>query len=136
MSYGELAGLIAAIAFLLLVVFAGIFLMRLVQTLKKVDETIAQTTKTLSNVTDDVDSIAIQAENLMAKSNVLLNNINNKTRELDPVFKAAADLGISVSKLNESTTNAASRVSGLTKNMGKATVAGGLLKRFRSKKKR
>ncbi|KRN04523.1 DUF948 domain-containing protein [Holzapfeliella floricola] len=136
MTYGEMAGLIAAIAFLLLVVFAGIFLMRLVQTLKKVDETIAQTTKTLSNVTDDVDLIAIQAENLMAKSNVLLQTVNNKTRELDPVFKAAAELGTSVSKLNESTSNAASRFSGLTKNMGKATVAGGLFKRFRNKKKK
>ncbi|MHA8110928.1 DUF948 domain-containing protein [Lactobacillaceae bacterium Melli_B4] len=115
------AGIIAALAFLLLVIFIGVFLMKLVTTLNEVNQS-------LKSLTDDVDVISSQTEKVLASSNSMLKDLNDKVNTIDPVFQAAADLGQSVSELNDSTKNLTSRV----KNGGKVSFGTTLLSRIGS----
>lgn len=55
MSGGEIAGLIAAIAFAILVVFIVRVLLQVSKTLEKVDQTVAEANTTIEIVTKDVD---------------------------------------------------------------------------------
>ncbi|KRM59195.1 hypothetical protein C5L31_000889 [Secundilactobacillus malefermentans] len=105
MTGGQVAGLIAAVAFLILVIFIGIFLMRMTKTLGEVN-------KSVKTLTGDVDVLSHQAENLMANANELLEDVGEKSVKVDPVFQAAGDLGQSVSDLNEATRKLTDRVSG------------------------
>ncbi|GAK48021.1 methyl-accepting chemotaxis protein [Secundilactobacillus oryzae JCM 18671] len=109
MTGGQIAGLIAASAFLILVIFIGIFLMKMTKTLGEVNRSV----KTL---TDDADVLSRQAENLMANADQLLTDVNKKSAKIDPVFQAAGDLGQSVSDLNEATRNLTSRVTSSRKH--------------------
>ncbi len=86
MTGGQIAGLIAAIAFLVLVVFIGVFLMKMVRTLGEVNQSV----KTMTN---DMDVIAKQTEDILASANTLLDDVNHKVATIDPVFQAAATLG-------------------------------------------
>lgn len=108
MTGGQIAGLIAAIAFLVLVVFIGVFLTKMVRTLGEVNQSI-------KTMTDDMDVIAKQTEDILANANTLLDDVNHKVATIDPVFKAAADLGTSVSDLNEATRDLTGRVSSTAK---------------------
>lgn len=108
MTGGQIAGLIAAIAFLVLVVFIGVFLTKMVRTLGEVNQSI----KTMTN---DMDVIARQTEDILANANTLLDDVNHKVATIDPVFKAAADLGTSVSDLNEATRELTGKVSSTAK---------------------
>jgi uncharacterized protein YoxC len=105
---GQIAGLIAAIAFLVLVVFIGVFLTKMVRTLGEVNQSI-------KTMTDDMDVIAKQTEDILANANTLLDDVNHKVATIDPVFKAAADLGTSVSDLNEATRELTGKVSSTAK---------------------
>lgn len=80
MTGGQIAGLIAASAFLILVIFIGIFLMKMTKTLGEVNRSV----KTL---TDDADVLSRQAENLMANADQLLTDVNKKSAKIDPVFQ-------------------------------------------------
>ncbi|PWF99597.1 DUF948 domain-containing protein [Levilactobacillus bambusae] len=116
MTGGQVAGLIAAIAFLILVLFIGMFL-------TKLNKTLGQLNASMKTMTDDIDVISKQAENILASSNVLLDDVNEKFATIDPVFQAAADLGTSVSDLNDATRNLTAKVSSNTKTAEKASVA-------------
>lgn len=94
MSIGELAGLIAAIAFVVLVIFACLSLSRLSNTLK-------ETNKTITTLTDDVDRLSHQTSELLDQTSTLLDDINSKSREIDPAFQAVAKVGQSVSDVND-----------------------------------
>ena len=61
MTFGQLAGIIAAIAFLVLVVFMCRVLSRLVKT-------VSQLTKSMSSLTKDADNISDQVEQLLDKT--------------------------------------------------------------------
>lgn len=87
MEPGQLALIIFAVAFLLLVIFIGIFLLRL--------------TRSLGVITMDVDTIARSSNEILGNANVLLNDINGKVKTLDPTVQAMADLSVTVSKLNK-----------------------------------
>ena len=65
----HIAGIIAAIAFLLLVCFIGIFLMRITKTMGEVN-------RSLNNITDDVDALSHETEKIMANANELLKDVN------------------------------------------------------------
>lgn len=65
-----------------------------------------------------------QVEGLLVKSNELLLDINGKVATIDPLFTAVADLSESVSELNHSSKNIATKVGGIGKMTAKATVAG------------
>lgn len=111
MTGGQIAGLIAAIAFLLLVIFIGIFLLRLTQTFGEIN-------KSVGVITSDVDVLSKQVEDIMGNANELLGDVNHKVATIDPVFQAAADLGESVSDLNMATRNLTDRVTNTNKKNG------------------
>lgn len=98
MTIGELAAIIAAVAFVVLVIFACISLVHVSQNLKETNETI----KVLSK---DLDSLSKQTEELLSSTNELLDDINKKAVELDPAVKAVADVGESVSNANTALNN-------------------------------
>ena len=93
MTAGQIAGLIAAIAFVVLVCFIGMFLSRLGKTLE-------ETTKSIEGLSKDVDALTHELENVLGNTNELLEDLNKKSTELDPAVKAIADLGQSASDVN------------------------------------
>ena len=106
MEPGQLALLIFAVAFLILVSFIGIFLMRL--------------TRSLGVITLDVDTIARSSNEILGNANTLLNDVNGKVKKLDPTVQAMADLSETVSHLNSSVQNVTNRFSS-----AKATASAG-----------
>ena len=108
-SYGALAGLIAAIAFLILVLFTIPVLIRAANATKEADKTIQSANESIQQVAKDVDELLHQTGDLLDKTNVLLADVNVKMKTIDPVVQAAADLGESVSDVNTSTRKMAKR---------------------------
>lgn len=131
MSGGQIAGLIAALAFVALVVVISIFLVRL--------------TKSLGIITNDVDQISHEVEEVLANANVLLTDVDEKVKTVDPAFQAVADLGLSVSELNGAAKNLTNHVGKTTRNvrgfsrLGLVTTLGkpawNSFKRYRANKK-
>ncbi|MCI1922753.1 MAG: DUF948 domain-containing protein [Lentilactobacillus buchneri] len=117
MTAGQIAGLIAAIAFLLLVIFIGMFLL-------KVSRTISEVNSSIRSMTSNVDVIAKQTDKIMATSNTLVKDFDEKLNIVTPVFQAAADLGESVSDLNKATHNLTSKVKDTGKKGATAGIAG------------
>ncbi|XIF20389.1 MAG: Hypothetical protein AJITA_01142 [Acetilactobacillus jinshanensis] len=93
MTAGQIAGLLAAFALLVLVIFVGIFLVRVMTLVTRVNHS-------LGDVTKDINAISKQSEKVLADTHKLLNEINGDVKTLRPVFKASADLGKSVSNVN------------------------------------
>ncbi|WP_429970721.1 DUF948 domain-containing protein [Fructilactobacillus sp. Tb1] len=87
MTIGQIAGLIAAIAFAVLVVFIGIFLLSLV--------------KVMNDASRNLDSITIDINDLSDNASDLIDNVNDRIDQIDPVFQAAADLGSTVSDVTD-----------------------------------
>lgn len=77
-------------------------------------------------MTSNVDVIAKQTDKIMATSNALVKDVDDKLNIVTPVFQAAADLGQSVSDLNSATQNLTKRV----KDTGKKGVSAGLAGKF------
>ncbi|EHO48586.1 DUF948 domain-containing protein [Lentilactobacillus kisonensis] len=119
MTVGQIAGLIAAIAFLLLVIFIGLFLM-------KVSKTISEVNSSVRSMTSNIDVITKQTDKIMATSNSLVKDVDEKLNIVTPVFQAAADLGESVSSLNKATQN----LTGKVKETGKKGVTAGIAGKF------
>ncbi|MCZ0717038.1 DUF948 domain-containing protein [Aerococcus kribbianus] len=103
MTWGQVAGLIAAVAFAALVVFIILLLRQLTKTISEVSKTVEEANQTIAVLRKDVDGISIEAQGLLNKSNVLLDDINGKVSHTDPLFKAIGDIGITVSDVNDST---------------------------------
>ncbi|MCW0952728.1 DUF948 domain-containing protein [Weissella ceti] len=103
MTPGEIAWLIVAVAILLFLGSISFLIFRITQPLK--------------NVLKDVDIIAREADDLLANTNVLLEDVNGKVEVLDPAFQAVADLGESVSGLNDAARNLTTQMG--TSNMSK-----------------
>lgn len=97
------AGLIAAIAFAVLVVFLCWSLIKLAKVLGELKQTVERVNRTLDVVTKDVDNLSGEVEGLLSKANVLVEDVNGKVSKTDPLFTAIGDLGITVSDLNDST---------------------------------
>ena len=116
MTGGQVAGLIAAIAFLILVLFIGMFLV-------KMNKTLGEVNRSMKSMTSDIDVISHQAEDIMANANELLTDVNKKVATIDPVFQAAADLGESVSDQNTATRNLTDRVGVTAKKTAKTSMA-------------
>ena len=91
MELGQLALIIFAVAFLLLVLFIGFFLWRL--------------TRSLDIITLDVDSIDRSSTEIIGNANTLLNDVNGKVKTLDPTVQAVADMSVTVSQLNATIQN-------------------------------
>ncbi|HFD1878148.1 TPA: DUF948 domain-containing protein, partial [Streptococcus pyogenes] len=77
--------MIIALAFVALVIF-------LIIVLKKVSETIDEAKKTISVLTSDVNVTLHQTNDILAKANILVEDVNGKVATIDPLFVAIADL--------------------------------------------
>lgn len=119
MTLGQVAGLIAAIAFLILVLFIGYFLVRLSTTLK-------ETNRSINVLTNDADALSKEVEVILSNANELLEDVNQKSATIDPAFQAVADLGTSVSDLNSATRKVTDRFSGKAKKTAGAGIVASL----------
>lgn len=115
-TFGQIAGLIAAGAFVVLVIFMCRVLAHLVQTVKEM-------TNTVDVLTKDVDRIAENVDKIMNQTNILMEDVNAKSKKLDPLFETAAELSESVSDLNRVTRQTAERISESATGVGKAAAA-------------
>lgn len=73
----------------------------LIITVQKLGRVIDETEKTIKTLTSDVDVTLHHTNELLAKVNVLADDINVKVATIDPLFSAVADLSLSVSDLND-----------------------------------
>lgn len=136
MTFGQLAGLIAAIAFLILVVFACIVLNQLTKTMKEANNS-------LNTLTRDMDNLSKEVEDVLGNTNSLLSDINKKSTQLDPAVKAVADVSQSVVDINDKLHEMAQKASArrekshlsmdLVKTAGK-TVALSMVNRFKQRR--
>ncbi len=115
--------MIAAIAFVVLVIFVVRLLMQVSKTMTKVDKTVEEANTTIRVITKDVDILSKEVEGLLVKTNELLQDVNGKVATIDPLFTAVADLS-TCSELNVSGKNLITRVGSLGRTTAKATVAG------------
>lgn len=99
MSGGEIAGLIAAVAFVVLVCFLCSTLMKISQTLKSTNQSVLELTKKADQLSDSLNQV-------IDSTNELLADVNDKADELDPLVKALGDVGQSVSDVNDAARNA------------------------------
>ncbi|CZQ97954.1 DUF948 domain-containing protein [Trichococcus ilyis] len=112
MGYGEIAALIAALAFAVLVVFIILALRKVTDILAEVEKVTQEANKSLAVITKDVDHLSIEVEGLLNKANTLVDDLNGKISKTDPLFTAIGDLGVTVSDVNQSTRNLAVSLKG------------------------
>ncbi|EJF01429.1 DUF948 domain-containing protein [Liquorilactobacillus mali] len=129
LTLGQLAGLIAAVAFLLLVVFLCIVLAKVGKIMNEVNESV-------KSMRTDINGLSREAEAILAKSNTLLTDIEDKSKTIDPLFQAVADLSESVSDLNNASRGLATKVSSSTKSVGKTSVVLGVARKLYNLRKK
>ncbi|MCO6017263.1 MULTISPECIES: DUF948 domain-containing protein [Carnobacterium] len=122
MTGGEIAAIIAAVAFAVLVLFIVMAVMKITKIMEEISKTVKEANNSIEVITKDVDSLSIEVEGLLNKSNVLLDDVNGKLGMTDPLFQAIGDLGVTVSDLNQSSRNLAGHVTGATKKTAQASV--------------
>lgn len=111
---GNIALMIFAVAFAVLVIF-------LILVLHKVSKVVEEANRTVKLVSSDVDVLLHQADALMAKANTLLEDVNGKVATIDPLFTAVADLSESISAVNDSSRKLVARFT-KTKRRGASAV--------------
>lgn len=94
MTVGQLAGLIAALALVVLVIFIAWFLVKVAGAIRDAITSVEQLTK-------DVDTLSGELNEILKNSNSLLEDISKKAVQVDPAVQAIADLGQSVSDVNQ-----------------------------------
>lgn len=112
MTWGEIAGLIAAVAFAVLVIFVVLLLRQFTKTVGEVTKTVDEANQTIAILRKDVDGLSIEAQGLLNKSNYLLEDVNGKIAKVDPLFQAVGDIGVTVSDVNDSTRNLVLNITG------------------------
>lgn len=123
--------LIIALAFVALVVYLSIVL-------KKVAATIDETQETIKVLTSDIAVTLFQTNEILAKTNVLVEDVNGKIATIDPLFVAIADLSESVSDLNIKARHIGQKTSGVRSTLGtagKSYIAGKIGSKLFKKKK-
>lgn len=115
MTGGEIAAIIAAVAFAVLVISLAYVLVKIAKVIDELQTTVDETNNTLKVITKDADHLLIEVEGLLNKSNVTLDDVNGKIGMLDPLFAAIGDLGLTVSDLNRSSRKLTSSISSFTK---------------------
>lgn len=123
MTGGEIAALIAAIAFAVLVLGLVFVLFKVAKMVSELNTTVEEANKSLSTITKDADLLLIEVEGLLNKTNVTLDDVNGKLGMTDPLFKAVGDLGESVSSLNNSTRNLSSHLATASKRGASVGIA-------------
>lgn len=105
MTIGEISGLIAALAFVALVVFLIINLRKTASVFEEIEKTVGEVNETIAMVNKNVNNISDEVEGLLNKANDLVADINQKVEKTDPLFTAIGDIGTSVSDVNDSCRN-------------------------------
>ncbi|WP_203361455.1 DUF948 domain-containing protein [Bacillus sp. REN10] len=112
-----LSAAIAAIAFFILVLNVS-------KTLKSVDKTLDSLSRTVDRLEGQMQGITSETTELLHKTNVLAEDIQQKTAQLNTVFYAVKDVSSSVQQLNQSVKNVTTNVaSELEKNQHKISQA-------------
>ena len=93
-SMGSIAGLIAAGAFVVLVVLLCIFLTRMSAMLQ-------ETTRQITQLGNDADSLGRELEDILENTNRLMDDLNDKAEKITPAVEAIANVSQSVSDLND-----------------------------------
>lgn len=125
MSGGEIAALIAAIAFAVLVAGLIYFIFKVGKVVGQLNTTVEEANKSLSTITKDADHLMVEVEGLLNKTNTTLDDVNGKLGLTDPLFQAVGDLGLTVSDLNHATRNLTSSLT----TVSKRGVQGGMVKK-------
>lgn len=105
MTWSEVAWLVVAVAFAVLVAYLSYFFVHLTQTVKQVSQIVQEAQKTLVVLRKDVDSLSVETQGLLNKSNQLMEDVNQKVAKIDPLFEAVGEVGESISGVNDSTRN-------------------------------
>lgn len=113
-TMGQVAGLIAALAFVVLVIFAVRVLLKLARTFGQINESIEILTK-------DADALSNEVEQLLSKTNTLMDDVNQKSKKVDPLFETVAQLSESVSDLNQASRQMVGKLSDSAQAMGNVT---------------
>lgn len=131
MTVGQIAALIAAIAFLILVIWIGWFLTKVI--------------KNLADLSNNVNDLTQELDNVLTNTNELLTDVNDKAEMLTPAVQAIADVGQSVSDVNDASRNLIdkintrrnqrSTVSKVVANLSQAAALG-LFHRFKTRRQR
>lgn len=117
LSGGEIAALIAALAFAVFAISLAITIYKAGNVVKEVNTTVEELNETITVLTKNTDHLLVEVEGLLNKSNTTLDDLNGKLGLTDPLFKAVGDLGSSVSDLNHATKK-------LTGQLGSKSQAG------------
>ena len=93
MTGGQIAGLIAAIAFVVLVVYLARTLIQTAKLLQELQETMKETTKMVEVLSKNTDQILDQSTKLVDKTNTLMDDVNSKSSKLNPLFDTVENIG-------------------------------------------
>ena len=102
-TLGGIAGLIAALAFVVLVFF-------LARVLSNVNRTLGSVANTTENLERQLDGITMEVTALLHKTNRLVDTVEEKTELLAPVAHALDELGTSLNEVTESVRTVSSSV--------------------------
>ncbi|MGG3450732.1 DUF948 domain-containing protein [Domibacillus aminovorans] len=122
-----LSAAVAAIAFLILVI-------NLSKTLKSVDNTLDTLSRTVDRLEGQLKDVTAETAELLHKTNVLAEDVQHKTEQLNTVVYAVKDVGSSVHNLNQSlrkvTTTVASQVEKNQYKISQAVQWGNVVKQI------
>ena len=93
------------IAFTLVGLALAVFFVYLTIFIHKLGKTVDETNRTIKLLTTDANVSLYQVNELMAKVNVLTDDVAGKMEVINPLFVADADLSETVSDLNSSARN-------------------------------
>ena len=91
LTFGQLAGLIAALAFVVLVVFMCLVLHKLGKTINQLSDTLTA---------HEATTLSADADRILKKTDDLMADINAKSQKLEPLVDTAVALSKSVDDLN------------------------------------
>ena len=134
MTVGQLAGMIAAVALVVLVIALIWFLVQVVKALR-------EAITNLAALTQEATTLSHQADGILQNTNELLADLNHKAEKVDPAFVAMGEVVQSVSDLNTATRQFASHVAEQRAKRNKWTTklgqaaAMGILARLKNRKK-
>ena len=97
------------VAYILVALALIVFLVYLIITVQKLGRVIDETEKTIKTLTSDVDVTLHHTNELLAKVNVLADDINVKVATIDPLFSAVSDLNDHARVLSKKASSAGSK---------------------------
>ncbi|WP_078379366.1 DUF948 domain-containing protein [Sutcliffiella halmapala] len=97
------SAIIVAIAFLILVIFVS-------KTLRSVQGTLDQVAGTLGSIEKQMQGITTETEQILHKTNVLMDDIHDKSQQLNTVVTAVKDVGTSIQGFNHSVSRLSTNV--------------------------